>query len=87
MAEFFIKMLGVLISIIVVVAFLGVIVAAIAAASSYRYQGVEAIILAFGVLIGGILYVSFMAGFMYLGLGIYNNTKRTAEATAELLNK
>ncbi len=32
------------------------------------------------ILIGGSIYVLFVGGFMYLGLGIYQNTKRTAEA-------
>ena len=31
------------------------------------------------VLIGGALYVSFLAGALYLGLGVYHNTKRSAE--------
>jgi len=39
------------------------------------------------VLVGGGIYVLVMGGFLYLGLGIYDNTKRTAEATERLANK
>ena len=31
-------------------------------------------------LVAGLIYVIFVGGFMYLGLGIYQNTKATAEA-------
>ncbi len=33
-------------------------------------------------LVVGLIYVVFVGGFMYLGLGIYHNTKRTADALA-----
>jgi len=36
------------------------------------------------VLIFGGLYVVLMGGMMYLFLGIYDNTKRTAEATERM---
>ena len=32
------------------------------------------------LLVAGLIYVVFIGGFMYLGLGIYQNTKATAEA-------
>ena len=32
------------------------------------------------ILVIGAIYILFVGGFMYLGLGIYHNTKRTAEA-------
>ncbi len=32
------------------------------------------------VLVGGGIYLIFVGGFIYLGLGIYQNTRRTAEA-------
>ncbi|MBI1417402.1 MAG: hypothetical protein GC146_09280 [Limimaricola sp.] len=32
------------------------------------------------ILIGGGLYLIFIGGLMYLGLGIYHNTRRTADA-------
>ena len=36
------------------------------------------------VLIGGGIYVIFIGGLMYMGLGIYQNTKRTAAAVEKL---
>lgn len=35
-------------------------------------------------LILGLIYVVFVGGFMYLGLGIYQNTKATAEAVKKM---
>jgi hypothetical protein len=35
---------------------------------------------AIGILIGGFIYVIFIGGALYLGLGIYQNTKRMADA-------
>ena len=37
------------------------------------------------VLIGGGLYLIVMGGFAYLGLGIYQNTRRTADALERLV--
>lgn len=37
-----------------------------------------------GILIGGALYVVLVGGFLYMGVGIYQNTKRTAEAVEKL---
>ena len=32
------------------------------------------------ILVGGFLYLIFLGGFLYLGLGIYHNTRRAADA-------
>ena len=40
-----------------------------------------------GILIGGALYVIFVGGFMFMGIGIYQNTKRSADALEKLLTK
>ncbi|MBM1310612.1 hypothetical protein JQT66_10570 [Sulfitobacter mediterraneus] len=83
MRDFFIKSLEVVINVIVVIAAIGIIVAAgiafangDAAAVQYGVGGVAAGLM---ILIGGGIYLTIMAGFMYLGIGIYQNTKRTAE--------
>ena len=39
---------------------------------------------AFIMLVGGGLYIGFVAGVMYLGLGIYHDTRRTADATEKM---
>jgi hypothetical protein len=39
------------------------------------------------VLIAGAVYLVLVGGFMYLGLGIYQNTKRTAEAVEKLASR
>lgn len=42
---------------------------------------------AIGILIGGSIYAILMGGMMYLFLGVYHNTKRTAEAIEELAKR
>jgi len=74
MREFFINSFEKLVAVIVVLMCIGVIVGAFAAASE---SGIFAF---FGVLIFGGIYVILMGGLMYLGLGIYHNTKRMADA-------
>jgi hypothetical protein len=39
------------------------------------------------ILIGGALYVIFVGGLLYMGIGIYHNTKRSAEALEKLAAK
>ena len=39
------------------------------------------------VLVGGTLYLILMAGLIYLGLDIYANTRRTANAVEDLLRR
>ncbi len=74
MRDFFINSFEKLVAVIVVLMCIGVVVGAFGAA-------MEGGILAFlGVLIFGGIYVILMGGFMYLGLGIYHNTKRMADA-------
>jgi hypothetical protein len=39
------------------------------------------------ILVAGLIYVLFVGGLMYLGLGIYQNTKRTAAAMERMAGK
>ncbi len=75
MRDFFINSLEKLITVIVVLMIVGVLIAAVV--SMFSAQG--GFLLGVGVLIFGGLYVILMGGMMYLFLGIYHNTKRTAE--------
>jgi hypothetical protein len=74
MRTFFIGALDKLIALIIV---LGAIAVVIAAVSAIATQGFLPGLL---VLVAGTLYVILIGGMMYLFLGIYYNTKRTAEA-------
>lgn len=82
MRDFFINAFELLISVFVVLLILGVLAAAIAVGTGMGAQfGLPADpLMAVGILIGGGLYIVLIAGMMYLGLGIYQNTKKTAEA-------
>lgn len=86
MRDFFINLLEKLINIFVIIALIGVVGGAIAASMAPQ-NGVPGVAVAFGVLVIGVLYVVLMAGFMYLGLGIYQNTRRTAAAMEDLARR
>lgn len=75
MRDFFINALDKLIAVILALSAIGVVVGAVSAAS--QGGGFLAFI---GVLIVGVLYLILTGGMMYLFLGIYHNTKATAEA-------
>ncbi|MCW1934389.1 hypothetical protein [Pararhodobacter zhoushanensis] len=83
MRDIFINLLEKLITVLVVIMMIGVVVAA-GGALFVPQPGVPGPLMALAILIGGGIYVVVMGGFMYLGLGIYQNTRRTAEAIEQL---
>ncbi|MEO8242035.1 MAG: hypothetical protein ABI832_06950 [bacterium] len=89
MRDFFINSLEILVSVIVVLLGIAVLGAAAAAAfgGGMGPGGMSGPLAALGILIGGALYVIFIGGFMYMGIGIYQNTKRTADAVERMSGK
>ena len=89
MRDFFINSLEVLVNVVVVLLSLGVLaVAAIAAfGGGVGPNGPAGPLAGLGILIGGALYVIFVGGFMFMGIGIYQNTRRSADALEKLLTK
>ncbi|MGP1356539.1 hypothetical protein [Roseicyclus sp.] len=81
MRDFFINAFEKLVGVIIVLLVVGVIAAAgfIAFAPPTPEQP-TGILPGLAVLIGGLVYVVFVGGALYLGLGIYQNTRRMAEA-------
>ena len=80
MRDFCIGLFSKIIDILVVLSLIGVLIGATFVYIESEKMGspvshFRAVI----VLIGGALYVSFLAGALYLGLGVYHNTKRSAE--------
>ena len=74
MRDFFINSFEKLVGVIIILIAIGTLLGAFGAAQ-------EGGILAFlAVLVFGAVYVVFMGGLMYLGLGISHNTQRTADA-------
>ncbi|ABF62049.1 hypothetical protein TM1040_3075 (plasmid) [Ruegeria sp. TM1040] len=84
MERFFIsafeKLVGVIVVLLLLVVLGGVVVAFIEPSAG-------GLLPALGVLLGGTLYVILIGGSLYLALGIYNNTKRTAEAMERMAGK
>ncbi len=84
MRDFFINALDKLITVVVILMILGVLIAAVMVSMDSNNGG---ILMGLAVLVGGALYVILLGGFMYLGLGIYHNTRRTAAATEAMANR
>lgn len=81
MRDFFIQSFEKLVAVIIVLMSLGVLFVAAAALFGNSAEGAPSGVLgALAVLIFGGVYIVFVGGLMYLGLGIYQNTKRMAEA-------
>jgi hypothetical protein len=84
MIAFFVRSLELLMNVLIVLSVAAVFVAACAAG----FGGVPlengqtwiGPVLFFVVLLGGLICVTIFGGIVYLGLGIYKNTKRSAEA-------
>lgn len=83
MRDFFIRSFELLVGVIIVIMSIGIVIAAVAtmfgAGMGPMGQG-GGIIAGLAILVGGTIYVIFLGGIMYLGLGIYQNTKRAADA-------
>ncbi|WP_343080752.1 hypothetical protein [Ostreiculturibacter nitratireducens] len=91
MRDFFIRSLEMLINVIVVLGAIIVVITAVVVSLGGPMGGQAMGPMGGGgplagllVLIGGGIYLILVGGFMYLGLGIYQNTKRTAEAIEKL---
>ena len=81
MRDFFIQSFEKLVSVIVVLMMIGSVLGAFIAGAQ---EGFLAFVL---VLIMGALYTVLLGGGLYLGLGIYQNTKRSAELLERIANK
>ena len=89
MRDFFINSFEILVNVVVVLLAIGVVVFAGMAAFSGGMGpgGASGPLAGLGILIGGGIYVVFIGGLLYMGLGIYQNTKRTADAVEKLAAK
>jgi small-conductance mechanosensitive channel len=79
MRDFFIRSFERLIGAILILGALAVVVAAFAGAANATSGG-QGILIFLVTLVAGALYLILVGGAMYLALGIYHNTLRTAEA-------
>ncbi len=82
MRNFFINSLEMLAAVIAVLGLIAVVVGGFGV--MFSAQGGFGAGLLF--LIGGFIYLVMMVGFLYLVLGIHDNTRRTAEAVERLAN-
>jgi hypothetical protein len=91
MRHFFIRSFEILVGFFVILGILGVLATALAVGTgsmtATNGDSISGVFAAIAILFGGLLYITFMAGFMYMGVGIYNNTKRTAEAVERMAGR
>lgn len=83
MRDFFIRSFERLIGVILILGAIAVVIAAFAGATAAPTGG-QGILIFLGTLIAGALYLILVGGVMYLALGIYHNTLRTAAAVERL---
>lgn len=86
MRDFFIRGFEAILSIVLILAAIGIVLAAGMAAFSDGTSmmglpaGASGPIAGLVILVGGLIGLLVYGGFFYLGLGVYHNTRRTAEA-------
>lgn len=88
MRDFFIRALEVIISAMLILAAVGIAVVAVGALFGGVPVGtvrIEGPVMAAMVVLGGSLGLLIVGGVLYLGLGIYANTARTADALELLI--
>ncbi len=91
MRNFFIRSFETLINFFVVVAIVILVLFATAAllgfGDMHRMDSPPRLLFAAAVLLGGGIYLILIAGFLYLVLGIYDNTRRAAEALEKMASR
>ena len=91
MRDFFINSLEKLVAVFVVLLAIGVVMGALAALMGAGHMngqaGMPGPVAALLILLLGGIYVIFVGGFLYMGIGIYQNTKRSAEALEKLAQR
>lgn len=80
MREFFIDALEAIIAVVLILGAIVILISGIGA--MFGAQG--GFLRGLAILIGGSIYLMLIGGMAYLGLGIYHNTRRTAEAVERL---
>ncbi|MBF9032772.1 hypothetical protein HKCCE2091_00830 [Rhodobacterales bacterium HKCCE2091] len=84
MREFFIGALDKLVAVIIILMAIFVVIAGIGAMFAPAQPGMPpSALLGILILIGGAFYIVVIGGSLYLALGIYYNTKRTADALVQ----
>lgn len=93
MRDFFINSFEKLVSVIVILMILGVVIFSVmimfggGGMMPAPYNAMGGFVPGLIFLVAGLVYVIFVGGFMYLGLGIYQNTKATAEAVKDIAGR
>ncbi|MEH6786136.1 MAG: hypothetical protein V7673_02330 [Paracoccus sp. (in: a-proteobacteria)] len=83
MRDFFIRSMEWIVNIFITLGAIAVVVSGLVV--MFSDQG--GFLRGLAVLFGGAIYLIVVGGIIYLGLGIYNNTRRTAEAVEALVNR
>lgn len=80
MRDFFILWMERIINVVIVIGAIAVVISGLVAMFSAQGGFLQGVM----IWVIGAIYLVLMGGMIYLGLGIYNNTRRTAEAIEQL---
>lgn len=86
MKNFFIRALERIMAIVLVLGAIGVVLGSLAVMAMPAIEG-GGILGGLLLLVGGLVYVLIIGGMVFLGIGIYDNTKRSAEALERMANR
>ena len=87
MRDFFIRSFEVIVNVVVVLLGLAVIAATLGTMFNSMPGQPGGLLPGLFVLVAGTVYVLFVGGLLFLGLGIYQNTRRTAEAVEKMADR
>jgi hypothetical protein len=87
MQSLFIRALEMTINVVAAICVAAVVIAALAAFAGALAPagGASGVALGIGILLGGAVYLSLTFGFLFLVLGVYRNTQRTADAMERMV--
>ena len=94
MRDFFIRAMEMIVNVLMILLIIGLVLFSLAAMTGmgdFRMAGTAfpggGVVMGLAILVFGGLYLMLIGGFLYLGLGIYQNTRRTAEALEQLAKR
>lgn len=86
MKNFFIRALERIMAVVLVLGAIGVVIGSVVVMAMPAIEG-GGILGGLLLLVGGLVYVMIIGGVVFLGIGIYDNTKRSAEALERMANR
>ncbi len=87
MRNFFILWMERIVNVVIVIGAIAIFVSGVAAIFGSNAGMGQGLLAGLAIWLGGAIYLILMGGLIYLGLGIHDNTRRTAQAVEELARR